>query len=89
MISNLFPHLNALDNLCLSPVVAKGEARAVVEARAPAVQKGNDSLRNWVNSELVKLGEEKFLHQLYQQYLAPNLAADTKPESIIVEGGRW
>lgn len=64
----------------------KLEADAAI---APAVQKGNDSLRNWVNLELVKLGEEKFLHQLYQTYLAPGLAADTKPESIIVEGGRW
>lgn len=33
----LFPHLNVLDNLCLSPVVAKGESRAVVEARALAL----------------------------------------------------
>ncbi|WP_348729856.1 transporter substrate-binding domain-containing protein [Rheinheimera texasensis] len=56
---------------------------------APAVQKGNDSLRNWVNAELAALGEEKFLHQLYQTYLAPGLAADTKPETVIVEGGRW
>lgn len=56
---------------------------------APAVQKGNDSLRTWVNAELATLGEEKFLHQLYQTYLAPGLAADTKPETVIVEGGRW
>jgi len=33
----LFPHLNVLDNLCLSPVVAKGESRAVVEERALAL----------------------------------------------------
>jgi polar amino acid transport system substrate-binding protein len=58
-------------------------------AIAPAVQKGNDSLRLWVNKELEQLGEEKYLNQLYQQYLAPGLAADTKAESIIVEGGRW
>ncbi len=30
----LFPHLNVLDNLCLSPVIAKGESRDAVETRA-------------------------------------------------------
>lgn len=56
---------------------------------APAVQKGNGSLKQWVNQELVKLGEEKFLHQLFEQYLAPTLAEGTKAEAVIVDGGRW
>ncbi|WP_348729854.1 amino acid ABC transporter ATP-binding protein [Rheinheimera texasensis] len=30
----LFPHLNVLENLCLAPVVAKGEARDIVSTRA-------------------------------------------------------
>lgn len=54
-------------------------------AIAPAVQKGNDSLRLWVNSELAQLAKEQFLRQLYQQYLAPGLPDDTKAETIIVE----
>ncbi|MGV5528696.1 transporter substrate-binding domain-containing protein, partial [Pseudomonas sp. XP1] len=36
---------------------------------APAVKKGNTELRDWVNAELAKLGEEKFLLKLYDQYV--------------------
>ncbi|MEE1878763.1 transporter substrate-binding domain-containing protein [Pseudomonas soli] len=54
---------------------------------APAVKKGNTELRDWVNTELAKLGEEKFLLKLYDQYVRKELSDDTKPESVIVEGG--
>ncbi|URM28779.1 ATP-binding cassette domain-containing protein [Pseudomonas frederiksbergensis] len=56
---------------------------------APAVKKGNIELRDWVNVELAKLGEEKFLLKLYDQYVRKELSDDTKPESVIVEGGKW
>ncbi|TBU77928.1 glutamine ABC transporter substrate-binding protein [Pseudomonas daroniae] len=56
---------------------------------APAVKKGNSELRDWVNDELAKLGEEKFLLSLYDQYVRPELAEGTDPEAIIVEGGKW
>ncbi|WP_286912190.1 MULTISPECIES: transporter substrate-binding domain-containing protein [unclassified Pseudomonas] len=56
---------------------------------APAVKKGNTELRDWVNAELAKLGEEKFLLKLYDQYVRKELSDDTKPESVIVEGGKW
>lgn len=56
---------------------------------APAVKKGNTELRDWVNTELAKLGEEKFLLKLYDQYVRKELSDDTKPESVIVEGGKW
>ncbi|UVL40716.1 transporter substrate-binding domain-containing protein [Pseudomonas sp. B21-040] len=56
---------------------------------APAVKKGNIELRDWVNTELVKLGEEKYLLKLYDQYVRKELSDDTKPESVIVEGGKW
>ena len=56
---------------------------------APAVKKGNIELRDWVNAELSRLGEEKFLHKLYDQYVRKELSDDTKPESVIVEGGKW
>lgn len=58
-------------------------------AIAPAVKKGNDSLRLWVNQTLLQLGEEQFLESLFQQYLAPTLPEGTSPETVIVEGGRW
>ena len=56
---------------------------------APAVKKGNSELRDWVNAELAKLGEEQFLLKLYDQYVRPQLAEDTDPNAIIVEGGKW
>lgn len=56
---------------------------------APAVKKGNTELRDWVDQELAKLGEEKFLLKLYDQYVRKDLADDTDPASVIVEGGKW
>ncbi|WP_283182478.1 transporter substrate-binding domain-containing protein [Pseudomonas svalbardensis] len=56
---------------------------------SPAVKKGNIELRDWVNVELAKLGEEKFLLKLYDQYVRKELSDDIKPESVIVEGGKW
>jgi len=56
---------------------------------APAVKKGNSELRDWVNAELAKLGEEQFLLKLYDQYVRKDLADDTDPGAVIVEGGNW
>ncbi|MCO8164920.1 transporter substrate-binding domain-containing protein [Pseudomonas sp. 21LCFQ010] len=56
---------------------------------APAVKKGNIELRDWVNAELAKLGQDKYLLKLYDQYVRKELAEDTKPEDVIVEGGNW
>ncbi|NIF19834.1 transporter substrate-binding domain-containing protein [Pantoea sp. Cy-639] len=56
---------------------------------APAVKKGNTELRDWVNAELARLGEEKFLLKLYDQYVRKELSDDTQPERVIVEGGKW
>ena len=56
---------------------------------APAVKKGNTELRDWVNDELAKLGEEKALLKLYDQYVRKDLPADTDPNLVIVEGGHW
>lgn len=56
---------------------------------APAVKKGNIELRDWVNGELSKLGEEQYLLKLYDQYVRPQLAEGTDPNSVIVEGGKW
>ncbi|MDX3772759.1 transporter substrate-binding domain-containing protein [Chromatiaceae bacterium AAb-1] len=74
------------DNTGYRLLDSKLEADAPI---APAVKKGNDSLRLWVNRELEKLGEEQYLQQLFQVYLAPALAEGTQPETVIVEGGKW
>jgi polar amino acid transport system substrate-binding protein len=56
---------------------------------APAVKKGNAELQQWVNGELASLGKEKYLLKLYNQYVREQLAADTDPAAVIVEGGEW
>jgi polar amino acid transport system substrate-binding protein len=56
---------------------------------APAVKKGNIELRDWVNAELARLGQDKYLLKLYDQYVRKSLSDDTKPEDVIVEGGNW
>lgn len=56
---------------------------------APAVRKGNTELREWVNAELAKLGEEQFLLKLYDQYVRKELPEGTDPQAVIVEGGKW
>lgn len=55
---------------------------------APAVQKGNTELRDWVNTELENLGKEQFLLQLYNKYVKDELGPDTDPNEVITEGGK-
>ncbi|SEI52419.1 transporter substrate-binding domain-containing protein [Pseudomonas sp. NFR16] len=55
----------------------------------PAVKKGNTELRDWVNTELATLGQEKYLLTLYNQYVRDQLAEGTDPAAVIVEGGAW
>jgi polar amino acid transport system substrate-binding protein len=54
---------------------------------APAVQKGNTALLNWINEELTKLGEENFIHEAYTATLQPVYGDTVDPESVVVEGG--
>ncbi|NMZ18959.1 transporter substrate-binding domain-containing protein [Pseudomonas rhodesiae] len=86
----------AQDNLVLFSWAKQNPGYRVLEEKlgdeapiAPAVKKGNIELRDWVNAELAKLGEEKFLLKLYDQYVRKELSDDTPPDSVIVEGGKW
>ena len=54
---------------------------------APAVQKGNKELLDWINDEIVKLGKENFFHKDYEQTLEPVYGDDVSPDDIVVEGG--
>lgn len=54
---------------------------------APAVQKGNQDLLNWLNKEIKSLGKEQFFHQDYEKTLLPVYGNAAKPENIVVEGG--
>ena len=59
-----------------------------IDTIAPAVKKGNVELLNWINAELVKLGNEKFIHQAYNETLKPIYGDSIDPESVVVEGGK-
>lgn len=54
---------------------------------APAVQKGNTTLLNWLNDEIKTLGEENFFHKDYEATLASVYGEAANPDSLVVEGG--
>ncbi len=55
---------------------------------AAAVKKGNTALLDWLNNELVELGEEDFFHKDYEQTLAPVYGDAATPDDLVVEGGQ-
>ena len=55
---------------------------------APAVQKGNTTLLDWLNKEIEALGTENFFHADYAETLASVYGAAADPESMVVEGGK-
>lgn len=54
---------------------------------APAVQKGNTTLLDWLNGEIEALGVENFFHADYEQTLAPVYGEAADPDALVVEGG--
>lgn len=54
---------------------------------APAVQKGNQELLDWLNEEIRALGEEAFFHADFEETLKPVYGDEVQPESLVVEGG--
>ena len=54
---------------------------------AAAVKKGNTALLDWLNNQLVELGEENFFHKDYEQTLAPVYGDAASPDDLVVEGG--
>ncbi|MDR2113942.1 MAG: transporter substrate-binding domain-containing protein [Bifidobacteriaceae bacterium] len=55
---------------------------------AGAVTKGNDSLKDWLNDHLVKLGEEDFFHKDYEETLKPVYGDAVSPDELVIEGGK-
>lgn len=53
---------------------------------APAVTKGNTTLLDWINDEIVALGEENFFHADYEATLVDTYGTDYE-ETLVVEGG--
>jgi polar amino acid transport system substrate-binding protein len=54
---------------------------------APAVSKGNDTLKDWINEEIKSLGEEEFFHADYKETLEPVYGTEVDADSLVVEGG--
>ena len=53
---------------------------------APAVSKGNTTLLDWINEEIVALGAENFFHADYEAPLVDTYGTEYE-ESLVVEGG--
>ena len=54
---------------------------------AAAVKKGNSALLDWLNNQLVDLGEEDFFHKDYELTLAPVYGDAASADDLVVEGG--
>ena len=54
---------------------------------SPAVSKGNSSLLDWLNDEIVSLGNENFFHADYEATLLSTYGADYE-DTLVVEGGQ-
>lgn len=55
---------------------------------APAVQKGNKALLNYINNEIKKLGKENFFHKDYEETLHPVYGNAAKADDLVIEGGK-
>lgn len=58
-----------------------------IDTIAPAVQKGNTELLNWLNDEIESLGNEQFFHKDYQKTLEPVYGQTINLDDLVVEGG--
>lgn len=54
---------------------------------APAVSKGNDTLRSWIDEEIKSLADEQFFHADYKETLEPVYGTEVDIDSLVVEGG--
>lgn len=59
-----------------------------LDSIAPAVQKGNTELLNWINTEIESLAEEQFFHADFDATLADVYGSSVDPDNLVVEGGK-
>lgn len=59
-----------------------------IDTIAPAVQKGNTDLLNWLNEEIVSLADEQFFHADFDATLKAVYGDSIDPENLVVEGGK-
>lgn len=63
------------------------ESLGDLDTIAPAVSKGNDTLREWIDEEIKSLAEEQFFHADYKETLEPVYGSEVDIDSLVVEGG--
>ncbi|HIT90785.1 MAG TPA: cysteine ABC transporter substrate-binding protein [Candidatus Merdenecus merdavium] len=59
-----------------------------VDIIAPAVKKGDDELKDWINEEIKSLADENFFHEDFKETLLPVYGDQVDPEDVVVEGGQ-
>lgn len=64
------------------------ESIGSLDTIAPAVQKGNTELLNWINDEIKALAAEQFFHKDYEETLAPVYGDAVDADNLVVEGGK-
>lgn len=63
------------------------ESLGDLDTIAPAVSKGNDTLREWIDEEIKALADEQFFHADYKETLEPVYGSEVDIDSLVVEGG--
>lgn len=63
------------------------ESLGDIDTIAPAVQKGNTELLNWLNDEIKTLAKEKFFHKDFDETLKSVYGDSIDPKKLVVEGG--
>ena len=63
------------------------ESIGSLDSIAPAVQKGNTELLNWINDEIKALAGEQFFHANYDATLKSVYGDSINPDNLVVEGG--
>ena len=63
------------------------ESLGDIDTIAPAVQKGNTELLNWLNDEIKTLAKEKFFHKDFDETLKSVYGDSIDPENLVVVGG--
>lgn len=63
------------------------ESLGSLDAIAPAVQKGNDTVRAYIDEEIKALAAENFFHADFDATLKDVYGEAVNPDSLVVEGG--
>ena len=63
------------------------ESLGSLDTIAPAVQKGNTELLDWINEDIKALADEQFFYADYKETLEPVYGDAADPENLVVEGG--